>query len=756
MPILPPKVIGPLSECSSSVVFENAQPGAYVYLLRTRNGVTTEVGKQQATQSSGAIPLLGEEFIAGDLVGIFQATDLEKSDSYSTLIEVQNSAGMFNPAQVLTHVYKCARGLILGAMKPGTKVEILRAGSVIGTGEATDGHAYVNFGPVGITANVGTTLTVRQRVCPKPPPPGGALEWIIDHPLPPVEPLPVSIPSGTLVPYPTITKGLAACSRAVEVSGIIPGAEIFVEDGDGGWWSWKGASDQTVVWMHLPVGLVEGRKVKVRQELGCEMKSDHQYQIVGAQEALAKPELGQIDCHTVPEVLVSGLKPEVNVEFEVVYQGQTQIYTTVATIENGTDNQNIPIPAPPMPVGAAVRVRQGECNSWSEWSNAVTANVLAEPPHTPEISSELFQCQNTISVNNIFPAGGTVRVMSKFLGEIANVQNTGNADMLIPVSPSLLSDDGIFVEYSLCGFKTTSEIKQVQPLGDVFFGHIHEPLYDGDTSVILGDITASAFVELWDQKVRLAAGYAPFSHDNSGRVKMEFSNLAPLRSGQTIFTKIWHCGQYRQSRPVSVKYRPPIVEDFEPRSLRADGVNGPFSLVIFGKNFLVGATARWSGSNLSTTFNSSQVLEASIPANIRNQPQIGTITVINPDGQVSNSKQYEIKAPSPPPPPPSPIIQASIGYSGQNLDTVLTVTGSMFKANENVYIVIEKQDVVDANHNGDYTEYLPYSDGSTQANGLGQIKFEIGVYCVSGMSNNYRVLATGDSSGDSNFAKASC
>ncbi len=48
MELLPPKVFGPLSECSRSVIFEDASPGATLTLLRTRGGQTQEVGTIQA------------------------------------------------------------------------------------------------------------------------------------------------------------------------------------------------------------------------------------------------------------------------------------------------------------------------------------------------------------------------------------------------------------------------------------------------------------------------------------------------------------------------------------------------------------------------------------------------------------------------------------------------------------------------------------------------------------------------------------
>lgn len=279
MELLPPRLFGPLSECSRSVVFEYALPGATVILLRTRSGATQDVGKALATVSSGIVTLNpGEDFAAGDLVSVYQHTTTEASPWQPDAIEVQRSEGAFNPPQVLTHLYQCSRGFSVGAMRPGTKVEVLDGGSVIATGEATNGTANLR-----VTHQFGlpmhrSILMLRQRICPRPPPPGGALEWVIDTALPPVEPLPLpteGVPGGIL-PAPMIVSGLTACSRSVEVTNVIPGAEVILEDTSGAWWASRGPSDATSLSLELPTGLVEGREVEVRQEVGqrCEMQPE--------------------------------------------------------------------------------------------------------------------------------------------------------------------------------------------------------------------------------------------------------------------------------------------------------------------------------------------------------------------------------------------------------------------------------------------------------------------------------------------------
>ncbi|MEO8285251.1 MAG: IPT/TIG domain-containing protein [Chloroflexota bacterium] len=676
MEILSPRVLGPLSECSRSVIYENALPGATVILQRIRGGTTVDVGEAVATSSRGIVTLnAGEELAGGDQVSALQKSPDGISPPQKDTIEVQGSEGVFSPPQVLTHLYQCSRGFSLGAMRPGTRVEILSGVDVVATGDAIDGTAFVRVVHTFGLPSAGTVLTARQRVCPKPPPPGGAAEWVIDTPLPPVELLPIPIQSGTKVPAPTITAGLTACSRAVQLTNVIPGAEVVVEDTNSGWWASIGPSDQTSVWLPLLVGLVEGRDVEIRQEIGdrCEMRPDRKRQTVGPRATLDKPTLFQIDCNTSPQVFVSLLKPEADVEFEVTFQGNTTIYRTVATQPQGAAPGFItyPVPAPPTPDGAVVRVRQGECDHWSDWSDPQTAHALSRPVLQPTISGDLFFCQNSVPVANIDPLSGTLRVISSVLGEIGHRPADANI-MLIPVAPSLHVDHDITVEHEVCGMRARSEAKRVKPLADPNAGEMVGPLFDGDTSVSVKGVTAGAYIEIWDQTHRLQNGYAPFS--NSGKVNVTFSGFGALHAGQQIYAKFWHCGHYGRNNGLAVEFRPPVLDQISP----ATAVSGSaaFTLTAKGSAFRSGALLRWGGANRTTTFISATEVRAAIPATDVASAHTVAVTVVNSDGKATGPVQFTVAAPPPPTPPQ---------ITNYNIDT-LVVTGKAFLPNHTVFV----------------------------------------------------------------------
>jgi hypothetical protein len=650
MELIPPRIFGPVSECSRHVLFENAIPNATVVLVRTRGTNSEKVGTVTTLTSSGPVALdPSQEFVGGDRVTLYQYDGTGASPWQADAIEVQHSDATFNPPQVLTHLFECSFGFSLGAMRPGTRVEVRDGGTVIGTGLATDGTAHVRVTSAGLP-QAGTVLTLRQRVCPKPAPPLGIPEWIIDSALPPVEPMPS--PTGPLgqVPPPKIVSGHAACSRSLTIERVLPGAEVIVEDKVRGWWASRGPSDATSITIALPVALKEGDRVEVRQEYGCRSEAIPDSVIVGPQVKLPQLSLWQIDCASSPTVYVRELKKEADVEFEVVHNGETTVYRSVATNSEG------PFPAPPMPEYSVVRVRQGECDTWSDWSAPQTAKPLATGVSQIKIVGKLFQCQNTIPLENIYPLAGVIVVRSDVIGEIGHTSNFGNTTT-VKVAPSLIKDHVITVEHLVCG-QGVGDRTQVQALAPPSIGEM-EPLFDGDTAATIREVTAGAYLELWNQKERLQTGYAPFS--NTGTVTVTFSGLKALVAGQHLHVKFWHCGHYGRNEGKTVFLRKPELISVSPVSVEVPA-GDPTAFALHGRHFRPGAFMWFEGAGLvNTTFNSTTDVLGKVAGSHLRTPRTVRVMVHNPDGQFSNGLDVTLVAqPTPPPPPPPP--QTTVGF----------------------------------------------------------------------------------------------
>jgi peptidoglycan/xylan/chitin deacetylase (PgdA/CDA1 family) len=98
-----------------------------------------------------------------------------------------------------------------------------------------------------------------------------------------------------------------------------------------------------------------------------------------------------------------------------------------------------------------------------------------------------------------------------------------------------------------------------------------------------------------------------------------------------------------------------------------------FVLQVTGNNFVPGSVVRWNGANRVTTFVSVTKLNASVMTADLTTPGTMPVTVLNPDGSLSNAMAFEVRAPQPAVIGLSPSWQISGGSS-----FTLTVDGSNF------------------------------------------------------------------------------
>lgn len=656
MPVIPlsPKVRGPLSECSRLVAVDLVIPSAGVTIVVFRGSDYVAVGHvESAVATSVNVPLNAGEVLAEyERVNAQQTLRDGTSRTTSTIlpdndVAVQRSVADFGPPSMLSHVYTCSRGFWVGGMRPGTEIQVLLpGGSVIGNGVAVDGTALVTV-PGGIPH--GASLVLRQIICPKPPPSPPAPNYVVDTTLPPALLFPYQ--SGQTIPAPEILSGLAQCSRSIQLAGVLPGAEVVLVAEDGSWFVGLPPSDNTERTIDLPFE-VSGLAAVIRQEVSplCQTHSEQKRHTIALQTRLPAPDLWFIYCNTTPWLFARGLKKNADVEFSVTVDGRETIYPTVA----GSDGM---APAPPMPVGALVRVRQGECDLWSDWSDPPqTANAMLAPPTQPHIPHELFGCQTAVPVENVFPFVGYVHVMSTRHGELKVVPVTSMV-MTIPVAPVLEPGDEIWVEHRFCGQRLESNHRTVKGRLDAQPGEIQQPLFDGDTVVIVKRVTAGAWVELWVDggSAPVQQGLAPFSDD--GQVDVAFSQFGKLKRGQQMRFETWFCGQHRVVGPVPVVLRAPIIDSLAPKDALQG--SGPLVLAVLGRNFRSGTHVfvhfpGTASTPRTTTFISETEVRAQITADDAATPVSFDVQVENPDGQLSASKPFSIVArPTPPLPTPT-------------------------------------------------------------------------------------------------------
>ncbi|MBS1812506.1 MAG: hypothetical protein JST84_30345 [Acidobacteria bacterium] len=99
---------------------------------------------------------------------------------------------------------------------------------------------------------------------------------------------------------------------------------------------------------------------------------------------------------------------------------------------------------------------------------------------------------------------------------------------------------------------------------------------------------------------------------------------------------------------ITLNYPIPAVSALNPGAAFA-GDPSSFTLGVIGTNFVNGSVVRWNGSTLITTFQSSTLLTATVPAALIASAGTATITVFNPTpgGGVSNPLTFFINNPVP-------------------------------------------------------------------------------------------------------------
>ena len=204
MPLLPPQVVGPLSECSSHVRVQAQLTGSTVTIFADG----AQVGSGVASWSDEVFPLnAGVTLNPGAKITANQVLGGQTSAQTPQPVIVQKKPPVIGNVGCKTHIYQCGQCLWLDGMVPGATVQVKVGTSIRGTGRADDGTARIGLNqPTQLT----DTLIAQQTACGTP----GLLT-----PLPPPDPVPLP-PDQRVLPAPAVGAPLKECQRAVTVSSV--------------------------------------------------------------------------------------------------------------------------------------------------------------------------------------------------------------------------------------------------------------------------------------------------------------------------------------------------------------------------------------------------------------------------------------------------------------------------------------------------------------------------------------------------------
>jgi len=160
MALLPPRVIGPLSECSTGVRVQGQLTGSTVTVFA--DGV--QVAQNTASWADQTFTLPGgASLAAGAKVTATQTVGADTSIPSPEHVEVQQQPPAIGPVAFASNLTQCGECVWLEGLVPGAKVEVrVQGGATLGSGSSYDGNARLHLHPSIAAGNV---IQAQQDAC---------------------------------------------------------------------------------------------------------------------------------------------------------------------------------------------------------------------------------------------------------------------------------------------------------------------------------------------------------------------------------------------------------------------------------------------------------------------------------------------------------------------------------------------------------------------------------------------------------------
>jgi outer membrane protein assembly factor BamB len=509
MPLLAPRVIGPLSECSSSVRVEGQLTGATVKLFI--QGQAGSIGGGIASWSDQDFPLNANVTLTPGL--LVQATQTLGADTspMGPGISVQKKPPKVGPVAFQSHLYQCGRCVWLVGAVPGAKVDLTVANNPRGSTTSTDGNARI-----GLTQALGLTdiLTAQQTACSMPGTP-------INGP----QPDPVPAGPKRQLPSPTLPGPLKQCDPAVLVTNVFEGSTVTIKRSAGP--TESACFDATGLWFILSKPLVLNETVTAQQDYpACEVVGTPTALVtVGTTAPVEPPVVLEPLCAGQTSVTVTDYKAGARIE---IFQNGVSL-----GVGQAPDQPSFDFPVPPLVGGDVVTARQTLCGISSVDSNGVIVDPAPKDMPTPKVPGPLFECASVVRVENLH-IGARVYVRSTLLGaELGDVQ-AFDTTVDVPVAPLLIAGDHVFARQIGCGLTSHASAppQPVQHAPALKTPQVVPPLDDCMAAVPVNQVVPGALVDVYVNNAwrgSAAAGGTSVSVPITGRLKVGDSVKARQR-----------------------------------------------------------------------------------------------------------------------------------------------------------------------------------------------------------------------------------
>jgi hypothetical protein len=536
MPLLPPRVVGPLSECSSAVKVEAQLTGSTV-TVRADGAVVASGVATGPSQVFALTAALG----SGQQVTATQTIGMDTSAPSPDPVMVQKKPPTIGMVSYRSHLHVCGGCLWLEGLVPGATVEVTGNGGFRGSGDSYDGNARVGLnGPIA----AGEALTATQKACGElgKPTPGATPDF------------PGGLKEGRHLPPPEVEGPLRACQKGVVVKDVFDGARVTLLRSGGP--NLQACFDVSRLRFHVNPGLVEGETVIARQDFpACHLTSvDSAPVLVGPAEPVPPPEVEGPLCVGATSVRLNNLLYGSRVR--ILYDG-AEIGMAEVPEDGSYDFPVPPLPAP-SPHGGLVAAQQELCGIWSDPSNAVEVGPVPATLPTPEIPGPLFECGAAVYVKNLHP-GARVYVISSMLGAPVGEMQVYATEAVVPVAPLLVAGDTITAHQVGCGKQSAAAPGMtVQPLARLRPPKVVAPVYDCFTKVAVAGAAPGARIEVYVNDAWRGTAIA-------GPDPTEVPIIGALQAGDRVQARQRLCDQ------VTPLGEPVIVEHFDGRWITIGG-----------------------------------------------------------------------------------------------------------------------------------------------------------------------------------------
>ena len=470
MALLPPRVIGPLSECSGSVRVQGQLTGSTVTVFA--DGVP--VGTGTASWPDQTFPLAAP-LAAGQQITATQTVGLDTSLASPETVQVQAKPPVVGMVGFRSHLNQCGECVWLEGLVPGATVELRDGGAVLGAGESYDGNARFHL-PIPLAQ--GMDIKAQQTACGTP----GA---VTDGP-----PVDVLVEKLRSLPTPIVQTPLHECERRVTVSNVVHGATVTLLRSAGP--NLQGCFDLDALWMGVNPPLVLHETVSARQELfgRCQLKSADATAVM-VEDNTPVPVANVIPplCAGNTTVVLSALVMGARVK---ILADGAELGMAESPVDGSYD-----FLVPALVGGTSITGIQELCGEWSVPGAGVLVDKAPASLPTPVLHQPLYECGAAVRVSNLH-VGARVYVYSTLLGAPIGERTADAAEVDVPVAPLLIATDKIFAVQRGCGLVSSkSNPVDVGKLERLKPPRVAEPLYSCEHAVRVVDVVPGARVDVY-------------------------------------------------------------------------------------------------------------------------------------------------------------------------------------------------------------------------------------------------------------------